>query len=212
MFVNEIFLSLQGESTYAGLRCVFVRLAGCNLGCSWCDTPYARGYEGAKEYSVAQIIGEVKRYKSRLIEITGGEPLLQGDTCKLASSLLDEGHTVLIETNGSVSLAGLDSRVIKIVDVKCPSSGHAGSFLMENLDHIGPEDEIKFVIGDEADYETARMFLDEYIRDRTAKILFAPVKPLLEPKTLAEWILRDGLPVRLQIQLHAYIWSGERGR
>ncbi len=212
MFVNEIFMSIQGESTYAGLPCVFVRLAGCNLDCSWCDTPYARVYEGAAEMNVERIIGEVKTYGCPLVEITGGEPLTQPDAAKLASRLLDEGFKVLIETNGSVSLAGLDPRLVKIVDVKCPSSGHAGSFLIENLDLIGPEDELKFVIEDEADYEAARAFLDEYLRGATEKILFAPVRPALEPKALAEWIIRDRLRVRLQIQLHKYIWDEERGR
>ncbi|MFQ5735795.1 MAG: 7-carboxy-7-deazaguanine synthase QueE [Thermodesulfobacteriota bacterium] len=212
MHVTEIFMSIQGESTYAGLPCVFVRLAGCNLNCSWCDTAYARAYDGATDMDVGRVLDEVGRFKCGLVEITGGEPLLQEEAKELAKRLLDGGYTVLIETNGSLPLAGVDARAIKIIDVKCPSSGHAGSFLPENLGHIGPDDEVKFVIGDKADYDCARRFLDEYIGDRTSKILFAPVAPALTPKELAGWILRDSLRVRLQVQLHTYIWGAERGR
>ena len=212
MLVNEIFMSIQGESTYAGLPCVFIRLAGCNLDCAWCDTPYARGEEGAVELGVDEVMAEVGKYPCRLVELTGGEPMLQSDAPLLASRLLDEGYTVLLETNGSVSLSTLDERVVKIIDFKCPSSGHAGSFLMENLGLIGPVDEVKFVIADEQDYESAKEFVEELVMDRTEKVLFAPVTPGLEPKKLAEWILRDGLRVRLQLQLHRYIWDGERGR
>ncbi len=182
MLVNEIFASIQGESTYAGDRCVFIRLAGCNLRCSWCDTPYAQTDEGARELGVEEILREAGRHGCRLVEITGGEPLLQADTKKLAERLLEEGLTVLLETNGSVSLAGIDRRVVK------------------------------FVIMDEADYEFAKKFLAGHIRDRTAKILFSPVTPALPPKTLAEWMLRDRVEARLQLQLQAYIWPGERGR
>lgn len=212
MLVNEIFMSIQGESSYAGLACVFIRLAGCNLDCAWCDTPYARVADGAAELEVDEVMAEVGKYPCSLVEITGGEPLLQGEAPVLAARLLDEGYTVLVETNGSVSLSALDERAVKIIDFKCPSSGHAGSFLMENLEHIGPADEVKFVIADEQDYESAKEFVEEFVEDRTDKILFAPVTPGLEAKTLAGWILRDGLRVRLQLQLHRYIWDGERGR
>jgi len=212
MRVNEIFMSIQGESTYAGLPCVFIRLAGCNLDCSWCDTPYARGGEGSVELSVDEVMAEAGKYNCNLVELTGGEPMLQREAPLLASRLLDEGYTVLLETNGSVPLAPLDDRVVKIIDFKCPSSGHAGSFLMENLAHIGPVDEVKFVIADERDYESAKAFVEERVRGATDKILFAPVAPGLEAKKLAEWILRDALRVRLQLQLHRYIWDGERGR
>ncbi len=212
MIVSEIFKSIQGESSYAGLPCVFIRLAGCNLKCTWCDTPYARVPEGALELTVEEIVDKARFFDCRLVEITGGEPLLQKDTGRLARAFLDDGFSVLVETNGSISLDGLDGRVVKIVDVKCPSSGHGGSFLMENLNFITPEDEIKFVIGDKADYEYARMFLEECLKDRTAKVLFAPVRPALDPKELAGWILKDCLSVRLQLQIHSYIWPGERGR
>lgn len=212
MIVSEIFKSIQGESSFAGLPCVFIRLAGCNLECTWCDTPYARVPEGAIELTVEEIVDKARFFDCRLVEITGGEPLLQKETGRLARTFLDAGFRVLVETNGSISLEGLDVRIVKIVDVKCPSSGHGGSFLMENLNHITPEDEIKFVIGDKADYEYARMFLDECLKGRTEKVLFAPVRPALDPKELAGWILKDCLSVRLQLQIHSYIWPGERGR
>ncbi len=212
MIVSEIFKSIQGESTYTGLPCVFVRLAGCNLKCTWCDTAYARVPEGAVELSVEEIVHKVRFFDCGLVEITGGEPLQQKDAAALARALVDDGFRVLVETNGSISLADLDPRVVKIIDVKCPSSGHGGSFLMENLDLIAPEDEIKFVIGDKADYEYARRFLEECIGGRTTRVLFAPVRPDLDPKELAAWILRDCISVRLQLQIHSYIWPGERGR
>ncbi|OGP15706.1 MAG: 7-carboxy-7-deazaguanine synthase [Deltaproteobacteria bacterium GWA2_55_10] len=212
MYVCEIFKSIQGESTYAGLPCVFVRLSGCNLRCTWCDTTYARGSDEAIELPTDEVLRRVLEFGCSLVEITGGEPLLQEEARELASKLLSSGYTVLVETNGSVPLAGLDEEVIKIVDVKGPSSGHAGSFLVENLRHIGPEDELKFVIGNREDYEAAKGFLEEMLRGRTEKVLFAPVRPGLHPKELAEWILKDGLRVRLQLQLHAYIWPNERGR
>lgn len=210
MLVSEIFLSIQGESTYAGLPCIFVRLAGCNLSCTWCDTAYAREAEKGCELTIEEIFKEIRKFKAHLVEITGGEPLLQLDSKKLAHALINEGYTVLVETNGSVSLKGLDERVVKIIDVKCPSSGHDGSFLMENLECITKEDEVKFVIGDRNDYEYAQKFLEEHIKDLTCKALFAPVTPSLPPSTLAEWILKDGLKVRLQPRLHHYIWEEEK--
>ena len=212
MLISEIFLSIQGESTYMGLPCAFVRFAGCNLSCNWCDTAYARDAEKGIELTIDEIVKEVKKFHPGLVELTGGEPLLQTGAAFLANRLFEEGYTVLIETNGSISLEGLDSRVIKIVDVKCPSSGHGGSFLMENLNYITEQDEIKFVIKDRADYEYAERFIEENIHDRTTKVLFTPVKPDLELSVLADWILKDGLKVRLQPRLHAYIWDDERGR
>jgi 7-carboxy-7-deazaguanine synthase len=212
MIVYEIFKSIQGESTYAGLPCVFVRLAGCNLSCTWCDTPYARVPDEAVEMTIAEVIEEVGAYNCPIVEITGGEPLMQEEAAGLAAALLERGYRVLVETNGSVCLSALDERVVKIVDVKGPSSGHGGSFLLENLEHISPEDEVKFVIGDRGDYDAAVRFMEEFLRGRTEKVLFAPVRPQLSPKDLSEWILRDALRVRLQLQLHTYIWPGERGR
>lgn len=212
MLVYEIFKSIQGESTYAGLPCVFIRLAGCNLSCSWCDTPYARVPDEAVEMTMAEVIEEISHFKCPIVEITGGEPLLQEEAHELAGSLANRGLRVLMETNGSVPLSGVDPRVVKIVDVKCPSSGHSGSFLIENLEHITPDDEIKFVIGNREDYDYAVQFMEEVLRGRTEKVLFAPVKPHLSPSELSEWILKDGLRVRLQLQLHTYIWPNERGR
>lgn len=212
VLISEIFFSIQGESTYAGLPCVFVRLYGCNLACNWCDTPYARINGNAREMSVDAVIQEAGKYRCPLVEITGGEPLIQPEAPALAKRLLDDGLRVLIETNGTVDLAGLDAGIVKIVDVKCPSSGHAGSFIMENMKFITPEDELKFVIADRQDYEFAKEFLEEFVRGQTAKVLFAPVQPALAPKELADWMLRDRLCARLQLQLHKYIWNDERGR
>ena len=212
MLLSEIFLSIQGESTYAGLPCVFVRLAGCNLSCTWCDTAYANTGAGDRELAVDGVMKEVGGYKCGLVEVTGGEPMLQADTLPLTERLLEDGYEVLIETNGSVDLSALDERVVKVVDVKCPTSGQAGSFLVDNLEYITPEDEMKFVIGARNDYDFARKFIDDFIKDRTAKLLFAPVKPSMDPRELADWILKDRLNVRLQLQMHSYIWEGERGR
>ncbi|MEE8573988.1 MAG: radical SAM protein, partial [Thermodesulfobacteriota bacterium] len=160
MLIKEIFLSLQGESTHAGLPCTFIRLAGCNLDCHWCDTPGARASSDGSELSIEEITAKVKELDCSLVEITGGEPLLQDGVNELISSLLKAGRKVILETNGTVSLAGIDRRVIKIVDVKCPSSGHGGSFELKNLDHLTPADEIKFVIADKNDYEYAKEFIN----------------------------------------------------
>ncbi|MEK7773687.1 MAG: radical SAM protein, partial [Deltaproteobacteria bacterium] len=207
MLVSEIFKSIQGESTYAGLPSVFVRLAGCNLSCAWCDTPYARVPDEAVELTVDEVIGEVKKFNCGIVEITGGEPLEQAEAIELSMRLVEAGFTVLIETNGSVTIKGLDTRIVKIIDVKCPSSGHAGSFLIDNIPHITVDDEIKFVIGGMEDYEYAKRFIEEFLTDRTSTILFAPVRPGLEPRVLAEWILKDSLRVRFQLHIHSYIWS-----
>ena len=212
MRVSEIFLSIQGESTYAGLPCIFIRLTGCNLRCKWCDTVYAQNAEQGEEYSFDRIIQEVKKFKCKLIEITGGEPLLQKETPELINELLKLGYEVLVETNGSVSLEPVHAEAIKIIDVKCPSSGHDGSFLMENLKFITLPHEIKFVIADRKDYEFARDFLERCIKDKTTNILFAPVYPDASPQELAKWILADGLKVRLQLQMHKLIWGEEKGR
>lgn len=212
MLIYEIFKSIQGESTYAGLPCIFVRLAGCNLNCTWCDTPYARVPDEAVEMSIPEVVEEVGGFNCPVVEITGGEPLLQEEAHELMRELLDRGYRVLVETNGSVALSGLDPRVVKVVDVKCPSSGHGGSFLIENLEYITPEDEIKFVIGNREDYDSSIRFMEECLMGRTEKVLFAPVRPQLSPRELSDWILKDGLRVRLQLQLHTYIWPGERGR
>ena len=204
--VNEIFYSIQGESTYAGQPCVFVRLTACDLRCTWCDTEYAF-YEGRKR-TVEDVIDEVSGYNCSLVEITGGEPLLQEDVYPLMDRLLAQGRTVLLETGGHRPISRVPSGVVKIVDIKCPGSGEVERNDWENLDRLAVHDQVKFVIKDRADYEFARDVLGRYdLPSRSAAVLFSPVHGVLDPKTLSEWILEDRLPVRLQVQLHKYIWE-----
>ncbi|NLO11008.1 MAG: radical SAM protein [Candidatus Cloacimonetes bacterium] len=197
--IAEIFHSLQGESTYAGLPCIFIRLSGCNLNCSYCDTGYALG-EGT-EWSVEQILDKIRQYQCNLVELTGGEPLCQTEAIQLLQRLCDEGYTVLLETNGSISVAEVPPEVIKIIDVKLPSSGYGESFLTENLRYLQTHDQIKFVMGDKRDYETAKDFIAQHGL-KGGNILFSPVSDKLKAGKLAEWVLQDSLDVRLQIQLH----------
>ena len=228
MTITEIFRSIQGESTHAGLPCIFVRLTGCNLRCTWCDTAYA--FHGGTKMSVEEILTRVEELSTiapdaesskgeaargvSLVELTGGEPLLQPDVIPLAQRLLDDGNTVLIETSGERPIADLPREVIKIVDIKCPDSGEADTFRLENLDAMGPKDEIKFVISSRRDYEFARDFtLDRGLAQRVHQVVFSPVHadpegawPGMRAQDLAEWILADGLPVRLGLQLHKFIW------
>jgi len=204
--VNEIFYSIQGESTRVGRPCVFVRLTACDLRCSWCDTPYAF-HEGAKR-SLDEVIAEVERYDCPLVEITGGEPLLQDDVYPLMERLLARGRTVMLETGGHRPITRVPRAVVKIVDVKCPASGEAGRNDWGNLDALAPHDEVKFVIQDRADYEFARDVIGRYdLASRSAAVLVSPVHGVLEPRLLSEWMLADHLPARLQLQLHKYIWS-----
>ena len=210
MRVSEIFYSIQGESTYAGLPFVFVRLAGCNLNCNYCDTRYAR--EEGEEMTVDGVVERIRAFPSRWVEITGGEPLLQEETRLLMDRLLEEGYRVLLETNGSVDLRGVDRRVVKIVDVKTPGSGSGGSFLLDNLSCLHRKDELKFVVSDRRDYEWSRRFIVEHRLVGRVEILFSPVHGRLAPSILAGWILEDGLGVRFQIQLHKAIWREGRGR
>jgi len=204
--VNEIFHSIQGESTHVGRPCVFVRLTSCDLRCSWCDTPYAF-YEGQK-MSVDDVVSRVREYGCDVVEITGGEPLLQADVYLLMQRLLDEGRTVMLETGGHRSVARVPPGVIRVIDVKCPGSGESEKNHWENLDRLRPYDEVKFVIKDRADYDFARDMVARYgLNDRCAAVLFSPVHGVLEPKRLAEWMLADRLSVRLQLQAHKYIWD-----
>ena len=204
--VNEIFHSIQGESTRAGDRCVFVRLTACDLRCSWCDTPYAF-YEGRK-MSVDDVLAAVEGYGCPLVEITGGEPLLQEGVYELMDRLLAVGHTVMLETGGHRPIDRVPAQVVKIVDVKCPGSGEADKNEWGNLDCLAPHDEVKFVVVDRADYEFARdVVVRLQLASRAAAILFSPVHGTLDPKTLSEWVIADRLPVRVQLQLHKYIWS-----
>ena len=222
MFITEIFKSIQGEGTRAGLPCIFVRLTGCNLRCTWCDTAYA--FHGGKKMSVDEVLTRVDELAGRseasraivpLVELTGGEPLLQEDIYDLAQKLLASGYTVLIETSGERFIGGLPQEVIKIVDVKCPDSGEADTFDIKNVEVIGAQDEVKFVLSTRRDYEFARDFTRRHqLTQRVHAVLFSPVfdDPEgkwqgLPPRSLVEWILEDGLPVRLGMQLHKFVWD-----
>jgi len=207
--VNEIFFSLQGESSYAGLPCVFVRLSGCNLRCSYCDTRYA--YEEGSPMEISEIIDRVSAYNCRLVEVTGGEPLIQAGTPALISTLLDRGFTVLLETNGSMDISGIDGRCIRILDIKCPSSGESAKNDFGNFPILTHEDEIKFVVGDRADYEYAKGIILEFagVLGSLKPPLIAPMYGQIDLKSLAAWILEDRLNARLQVQLHKIIWGPE---
>jgi 7-carboxy-7-deazaguanine synthase len=203
--VNEIFHSIQGESTHAGRPCVFVRLTACDLRCSWCDTPYA--FHEGRKMSVDEVLAAVDRHGCPLVEITGGEPLLQEDVYPLMERLLEQGRTVMLETGGHRPIARVPAAVVKIVDVKCPGSGEADKNHWRNLDALAPHDEVKFVVGDRVDYEYARDVIARYgLAARAAAVLLSPVHGALEPKILSEWMLADRLPARLQLQLHKFIW------
>jgi 7-carboxy-7-deazaguanine synthase len=209
--INEIFYSIQGEATRAGEPCVFVRLTACDLRCSWCDTPYAF-HEGQKR-TIDDVLAEVARYDCRLVEVTGGEPLLQQDVYPLMDALIAEGYTVMLETGGHRPIDRVPSDVIKIVDIKCPASGEAAKNCWPNLERLGPNDEVKFVIQDRADYDYARDVMARYdLPAKAATILMSPVHGVLHPRTLSEWMLADHLPARLQLQLHKFIWPAtQRG-
>jgi 7-carboxy-7-deazaguanine synthase len=219
MVITEIFKSIQGEGTRAGLPCIFVRLTGCNLRCTWCDTEYA--FHGGTKYSLDEVLDKVRSLAGEgtcrisLVEITGGEPLLQPETPALAEKLLAEGYTVMIETSGERFVGVLPREVIKIVDVKCPDSREFGTFDEANLSAVDRKDEIKFVIASRRDYDFARDFTARHrLAERVHEVLFSPVFtdpagrwPGLNARELAEWILADGLPVRLGLQLHKFIWD-----
>jgi 7-carboxy-7-deazaguanine synthase len=225
MFITEIFRSIQGEGTRAGLPCIFVRLTGCNLRCTWCDTAYA--FHGGTKTSVAEVLARVDELARRaagssgataavpLVELTGGEPLLQEEAIPLAENLLAAGYTVMIETSGERFIGVLPREVIKIVDVKCPDSGEADTFNQRNLGELDAKDEVKFVISTRRDYEFARDFSAHHdLPKKVKQVLFSPVFegpagkwPGLEARTLVEWILQDGLPVRLGLQLHKFVWE-----
>ena len=208
--ISEIFFSLQGESTLAGKPCLFIRMAGCDLRCAWCDTSYA--LESGTSMTLGRIMEEVRKYPVRLIELTGGEPLFQENSHRLMGLLLEEGRRVMLETGGHRSIAAVDRRVKIIYDIKCPGSGMSDRNMWVNILLLKPSDEIKFVIASEADYNWAVKRISEYSLGSRQEILFSPVAGILNPRDLAEWILRDNLPVRLQLQLHRLIWGEERGR
>ena len=204
--INEIFYSVQGESSYAGQPCVFVRLTACDLRCSWCDTEYAF-YEGRKR-ALDDVLEAVASYDCPLVEVTGGEPLLQDDVYPLMRGLLDRGKRVLLETGGHRDTSRVPGDVVTILDVKCPGSGESGRNDWSNFERLRPHDEVKFVIKDRADYDWAREVLERHgLGQRASAIHFSPVHGVLDPKTLSEWVLADRLPVRVQLQIHKYIWS-----
>jgi len=210
LVIHEIYHSIQGESSWAGMPCVFVRLSACDLRCGWCDTAHA--FTGGEPLAVGQVLDRVRGHGCRLVEITGGEPLLQPAVLPLIRRLCDDGFTVLLETSGAADVAPVDPRAIKIMDLKCPGSGECSRNRWENLGHLGPRDEVKFVIADRADYDWARQQVATRRLAERHTVLFAPVWQRLELRQLAEWILADSLPVRLQPQWHKYIWEpGTRG-
>lgn len=205
MRITEIFYSIQGESSYAGQPCVFIRLTGCPLRCTWCDTDYA--FYGGHECSIDEVLGKVHSYGCGLVEVTGGEPLVQPESLPLLTRLCDAGYTVLLETSGAVDIAPVDPRAHVILDVKCPGSGMTDRMHWPNLSKLEVKDEAKFVLADRADYDWAREILARYDLASRCMVLFSPVFGSLDVRQLAEWILADRLPVRFQLQMHKYIWA-----
>ncbi len=206
--VSELFISVQGESTHVGRLCCFVRLAGCNLSCAYCDTAYARKLEDGRQMSIEEIVDYVERAAVPLVEVTGGEPLVHEGTPSLCQGLLDKGFSVMVETNGSLPVSVLPEGVARIVDCKCPSSGEADRMLVENYQRLGPHDEVKFVVCDRRDYDFALEFMRRHrLAERVGSVLLSPVSDRLEPRILAEWMLKDRPPARLQLQLHKVIWG-----
>jgi 7-carboxy-7-deazaguanine synthase len=206
MRVTEIFFSIQGESSHAGRPCVFVRLTGCNLRCTWCDSAYT--FTGGEKMSLDDVMARVASYDCKLVEVTGGEPLAQAEAFELIRRLADEGYEVLIETSGSIDITPVDRRAKLILDVKCPGSGEAAKNRWANLEQLRPHDEIKFVIADRADYEFAKQVIAEHGLAKQT-VLFSPVWGSMNMQSLAEWMLADRVPARLQTQLHKHIWGAD---
>lgn len=208
--INEIFYSIQGESSFAGLPCVFIRFTYCNLRCNYCDTEYA--FHDGKEFTIEEIISNVDKYNCNLVEITGGEPLIQENIHLLIQELFNHNYEVLLETGGHMDISKVDKRVKIIMDIKCPSSGERDKMYWSNLENLNPGTELKFVIGDKKDFEWALSIIKKYKINQNYQILFSPVFGKLENKLLANWILDCGLPVRIQLQMHKYIWNpNQRG-
>ena len=205
LIINEIFFSIQGESTRIGLPCVFVRLTSCDLRCAWCDTAYA--FNEGTEMSIDVIFKKVEEYKCKLVEITGGEPLLQANVHLLMKRLCDESYDVMIETGGHRDISGVDPRVKRIMDIKCPGSLMENRNRWKNIESLSARDEVKFVIANETDYEWAKKVIQKYNLTARCTVLMSPVFGNIENRTLAEWILRDHLQVRFQLQIHKYIWD-----
>ena len=207
--ITEIFYSLQGETSRVGLPTVFVRLTGCPLRCTYCDSAYA--FSGGQTMTLAAILAEVARYPTRYVTVTGGEPMAQKDCLPLMRALCDTGYEVSLETSGALDVSGVDARVMKVLDIKTPASGEMGKNLWSNLAVLHERDEIKFVLCDEADYAWAKQVLNEYKLADKCAVLFSPAQGQLSPTALADWILRDHLPVRLQVQLHKLLWGNTPG-
>ena len=208
LVIHEIYASIQGESTFAGLPCTFVRTTGCNLRCAWCDTPQA--FYGGARMRRQDVLARALSLGTALVELTGGEPLLQPGVLPLLKELCDAGKTVLVETSGEADVAGVDPRVHKIMDLKCPASGESAHNRWSNLEHIGARDELKFVLADRADYEWMRQVVAAHdLAGRTPNLLASAVFGKLATRDLVAWVLEDGLPVRVQLQLHKYIWRPE---
>jgi 7-carboxy-7-deazaguanine synthase len=207
MRITEIFFSVQGESSHVGKPCVFVRLTGCSLRCVWCDTKYS--YSGGVEMTLEDVLAAVEKHPTRLVEITGGEPLEQDEVYPLMNSLLSRDYTVMLETGGHVRLDRVPTPVIKIIDIKCPDSGEGHTFCWENLELAAPHDEFKFVIASRKDYEWSRDVVRNQLRGSSNTILFSPAHEEMPSRQVAEWVLADGLPVRVQLQMHKYIWGAD---
>ena len=208
--LTEIFFSLQGEASRAGLPTVFVRLTGCPLRCTWCDTTYS--FTGGEPATIASVLAEVAKYPVRQVCVTGGEPLAQKECLALLAALCDAGYDVSLETSGALDIAAVDPRVARIMDLKAPDSGESSRNLWGNLALLNPRDEIKIVIASRADYEWARQALREHKLDDLCSVLLSPAQGLVEPTALAEWILEDGLNVRFQMQLHKLLWGNMKGK
>lgn len=206
--ISEIYRSVQGESTHAGRICAFVRLTGCDLRCAWCDTSYA--FTGGRRLSVEEVVSEVTRLRCGLVEITGGEPLLQREVYPLMKALVGRGLTVMLETGGHLPIDEVPDQVIKILDVKCPASGEASRMHWPNLAKLSPRDEVKFVVADRADFDYAREVVSGHaLANRAGAVLFSPVHGVLAPDELARWLLEEDVPARLQLQAHKYIWGAD---
>ena len=203
--VNEIYYSIQGESTHVGRPCIFIRLTYCNLRCTYCDTEYAF-YEG-KDIEIPEIMAKIKQWNCNLVEVTGGEPLFQDECIDLLNELTNQNYEVLLETGGSLSISDVPIEIVRIVDFKCPSSGMEKKNLWSIVNDLQPHDEVKFVIGDREDFEWAKEMLNKYSLNERCAILFSPTFGKIEPSLIVEWILEENLPIRMQLQMHKHIWE-----